>query len=110
MHDTVLQVNGRPIICSTSDIKNIAYSIMKDAKFQMVAKAFKCKFQVSHIGKSGTLMLASIPLEEGIFGWPDQFLLQWATKVLEGDPVEMSSYFQDYCRKLTPLRTISQVK
>ena len=109
MHDAVLQVNGNLISCSIADIKNIAYSIMQDDKFEMVAKAFKCKFKVSHIDKSGKLMLESISLEEGISDWPGQFLLQWATKILEGDPVEMSSYFLDYCRRLA-LSTMSQFK
>jgi len=97
-----LIVHGNLFRCSVTDLKNIAYSIVKDDKYELVEKAFNCQFRISQRGKNSELHVDALPLK-GCLGPSSKFLQQWAIKVLEGEPVEMSSYWMDFCRKSTPL-------
>lgn len=101
--DHFLTVQGNLLRCSIADLKNVAYSIVKDDKYEMVAKALNCKFKVSQRGKNSGLRLAAVATEDAKI-WGAQFLKNWAMKLLkDGEPIEMSSYWLSYCRKSNPL-------
>jgi hypothetical protein len=105
-----LMVHDNLIRCSVADLKNIAYSVVKDDKYELIEKAFNCHFRISQRGKNSELRMNAFPVKGGAYGLSSKFLQQWATKVLEGEPVEMSSYWMDFCRKLNTLSRLSQFK
>jgi hypothetical protein len=95
-----LIIQGTEASCSIEALKNIAYSIVKDNKYELVGKALNCEFIIHQRAQDSGLRLLAVPLKADDTSATDRgagFLQAWARKVLERGPIEMSSYWLDFC-------------
>jgi hypothetical protein len=98
--ERLLIIQGNQISCSIQALKNISYSVVKDNKYELVGKALNCKFIIHQRAQDNGLRLTAVPLKADDTSAADRgagFLQAWVGEVLERGPIEMSSYWLDFC-------------
>jgi hypothetical protein len=95
-----LIIQGNEVLCSIEALKNISYSVVKDNKYELVGKALNCEFIIHQRAQDSGLRLTAVPLKADDTSAADRgagFLQAWVGEVLERGPIEMSSYWLDFC-------------
>lgn len=97
-----LILQGKLIPCLMSRLKNIPYSMAIDEDLELVEKALRCHIHVHQRSKGSGLRLNAVPFDKDdnkSIEVATNFLLDWASITLKGEPLTLSAHFRVYCQQ-----------
>lgn len=91
-----LIIQGKLLPCRLDDIKNISFAWLTDSSRDIVERSLDCKFYAIQRTPDSGLLLSAVRAEGYSSSIVEdngaQFLNKWVSKVLEGEPIQMSIY------------------